>query len=60
MKDIRITVNDNGLYRVETNNQDNIIKLIVLCYDKPFGISRKYTHLRKMFRDYNSDLLLEK
>lgn len=60
MKDIRVTTNDNGLYRVETANQDNIIKLIVLCYDKPFGMSRKYKHLRKMFRDYNSDLLLEK
>lgn len=58
MKDIRVYQDKNNLYRIETANQDNILKLIVLCYNKPFGMNRKYTHLQKMFRDYNNDLLL--
>ena len=59
MKDIRITIDKNGLYRIETANLSNINKLIALSYDKPFGMSRKYTFLRKMFRDYNNDALYE-
>lgn len=58
MKDIRVYQDKNELYKIETANQDNILKLIVLCYNKPFGMNRKYTHLQKMFRDYNNDLLL--
>lgn len=58
MKDIHLTISPTGLYRAETANQDNILKLISLSYDKPFGMSRKYEKLRKTFRDYNSDLLL--
>lgn len=58
MKDIRLTTN-REMYRIETANQNNILKLITLVYDKPYGMSRKYLKLRKMFRDYNSDLLLE-
>lgn len=58
MKDIRKYQTENNLYKIETANQENILKLIVLCYDKPFGMSRKFLHLQKMFRDYNSDLLL--
>lgn len=60
MQDIRITMNKDGLYRIETAHQANILKLLVLCYDKPYGMSRKYLKLQKMFRDYNSDLLLSK
>lgn len=58
MIDIRYYKTKDGLYKVETANQDNILKLIVLCYNKPFGMNRKYSHLRKMFRDYNNELLL--
>lgn len=60
MKDIHLVKTAEDLYRIETANQDNILKLITLSYDKPFGMSRKYKKLRKTFRDYNSDLLLEK
>lgn len=58
MKDIRVFLDKNNLYRIETANQDNILKLIIMSYDKPFGMSRKYINLRRMFRDYNSDFLL--
>lgn len=60
MKDIRVTYTKEGLYRIETALQDNILKLISLVYDKPFGMRRKYEKIRKMFRDYNSDLLIYK
>lgn len=59
MIDMRVTDIGGGMYRIETANQQNILKLISIVYDKPYGMSRKYTKLRKMFRDYNSDLLLE-
>lgn len=57
MQDIHLTQN-REMYRVETANQNNILKLITLSYDKPYGMSRKYQKLQKMFRDYNNDLLL--
>ena len=60
MDDISIRVNGEGLYRIETANQYNILKLIALVYNKPFGMNRKYTNLRKTFRDYNNDALLDK
>lgn len=59
MTDIHIRKNEQNLYRIETANQFNILKLIALVYDKPFGMQRKYTELRKTFRDYNKDFLLE-
>lgn len=59
MKDIRVTIDKNGLYRIETANQENILKLLVLSYNKPFGMNRKYNLLQKTFRDYNNDLLLK-
>ena len=37
-----------------------ILKLIALVYNKPFGMNRKYNNLRKTFRDYNNDALLDK
>ena len=55
-----IRQNENGLYRIETANQYNILKLIALVYNKPFGMNRKYNNLRKTFRDYNNDALLDK
>lgn len=58
MIDIHVTLDKNNLYRIETANQENILKLISMSYNKPFGMSRKYIGLRKMFRDYNNDLLL--
>ena len=60
MEDIHIHQNEAGLYRVETANQYNILKLIALVYNKPFGMNRKYNYLRKTFRDYNNDTLLDK
>lgn len=33
-------------------------KIIALCYNKPFGMNRKYEQLRKTFRDYNSCSIL--
>lgn len=60
MDDIHCRQADSGLWRVDTSNQYNILKLIALVYNKPFGMNRKYTELRKMFRDYNKDILLDK
>ena len=60
MDDISIRINNEGLYRIETANQYNILKLIALVYNKPFGMNRKYNNLRKTFRDYNNDALLDK
>ena len=60
MKDICVNITKDGLYRIETANQSNILKLLVLSYNKPFGMSRKFLMLQKTFRDYNSDLLLNK
>lgn len=51
---------ETGIWRVETSNQYNILKLIALVYNKPFGMNRKYNELRKTFRDYNKDALLDK
>ena len=59
MKDIRVTYTKSEVYRIETAEQSNILKLLVLVYNKPYGMSRKYLKLQKMFRDYNSDLLLQ-
>lgn len=60
MVDIHVRQNEHGLWRIETANQNNILKLISLVYDKPFGMNRKYTLLRQTFRDYNKDVLLYK
>ena len=60
MDDIHTRQNENGLWRIETSNQYNILKLIALVYNKPFGMNRKYNILRKTFRDYNNDALLDK
>lgn len=60
MDDITIRKNKEGLYRIETANQYNILKLIALVYNRPFGMNRKYKDLRKTFRDYNGDALLDK
>ena len=50
---------ETGIWRVETSNQYNILKLIALVYNKPFGMNRKYNELRKTFREYNKDVLLD-
>lgn len=60
MEDIHIKQNHLKMYRVETANQYNILKLIALIYNKPFGMNRKYNFLRRTFRDYNNDALLDK
>lgn len=44
------------MYSIKIADQDNIQKIIALCYNKPFGMTRKYTKLRQMFRDYNKDI----
>lgn len=59
LKDITIHKHqDREFYELKTSNQENILKILILVYDKPFGMSRKYKKLRKMFRDYNKDNLL--
>lgn len=60
MIDIHKRQTESGIWRIETSNQYNILKLIALVYNKPFGMMRKYNKLRKTFRDYNSDTLLDK
>lgn len=60
MDDIHLRVSSHGLWRLETSNQYNILKLIALIYNRPFGMNRKYHDLRKTFRDYNNDTLLDK
>lgn len=60
MTDIHKTQNEYGMWKVETSNQYNILKLIAVVYNHPFGMKRKYSELRRTFRDYNSDTLLDK
>ena len=57
-KELSIVCSKEGLWRIDTANQQNILKLITLVYDKPYGMSRKYNFIRKTFRDYNKDNLL--
>ena len=45
----------NNLFVVETYLTANVFKIISLCYDKPFGMNRKYKKIREMFRDYNKN-----
>ena len=59
MEDIHVRLQkDSQMWRIETANQYNILKLIAIVYNKPFGMNRKYTELRKTFRDYNRDALI--
>lgn len=60
MVDIHKHQGQNGIWRIETANQYNILKLIALVYNQPYGMMRKYNELRKTFRDYNKDVLLDK
>ena len=60
MIDIHKRQTESGIWRIETSNQYNILKLIAVVYNKPFGMMRKYNKLRKTFRDYNNDTLLDK
>lgn len=60
MEDIHINQTEQGIYRIDTANQYNILKLIAIVYNKPFGMNRKYKSLRTTFRDYNHDTLLDK
>lgn len=53
MKDISATKNINNCWTIGSAEKDNILKLIILSYNKPFGMNRKYEELRKTFRDYN-------
>ena len=57
-KELSIVQSDTGLWRIDTANQQNILKLLILIYDKHYGMSRKYNLLRETFRDYNKDNLL--
>lgn len=57
MKDIHITTTSDNCYRVETSLFLNMLKLRFIVYDQPYGMSRKYKLLRKMFRDYNGNFL---
>lgn len=55
LKNIKIHGRERA-YVIETYKKENIEKIISLVYDKPFGMSRKYNKIRKMFNDYNMDL----
>lgn len=57
-QDLSISQNQEGLWRIDSANQLNILKLISLVYNTPYGMNRKYSLIRKMFRDYNKDNLL--
>lgn len=47
----------NGIWTISSADYNNILKLITLSYNKPFGMSRKYNKLRQTFNDYNSTSL---
>ena len=54
----RFQINEyNGLWKIGSANHNNILKLITLSYDKPFGMERKYKEIRKTFNDYNNSAL---
>lgn len=57
-KELSLVQSETGLWKIDTANQQNILKLLTLVYDKPYGMSRKYKLLRETFRDYNKDNLL--
>ena len=57
-KELSLVQSETGLWRIDTANQQNILKLLILIYDKPYGMNRKYNLLRETFRDYNKDNLL--
>lgn len=60
MEDIHIRQREqDNIYKIDTANQYNIFKLIAIVYNKPFGMFRKYSELRKTFRDYNKDFFIE-
>lgn len=54
LTDIHINY-DKGLYNIGSAEKTNILKLIALSYNKPFGMQRKYQEIRKTFRDYNKN-----
>lgn len=46
---------ENKIWRIDTANQLNILKLIAIVYNEPYGMERKYKEIRKTFRDYNRE-----
>lgn len=57
--DISIRQRKTGIYSVETYKKDNMLKILALVYNKPYGMNRKYEKFRKMFRDYNGNFLTD-
>lgn len=57
MNDMHISQSKAGLWKIETSLQVNLFKLMAIVYPFPYGMSRKYNALRKMFRDYNRNNL---
>lgn len=55
MNDIKIHNNSN-IFIVESYQRNNLVKLLTLCYNKPFGMMRKYNKIRETFRDYNNSI----
>lgn len=53
MEDMHIREVRKNFWVVETSLVTNVYKLMAIIYNKPFGMYRKYNHLREMFRDYN-------
>lgn len=58
LKDIVVRKERENFFSFQTANQENILKLISIVYNRPFGMERKYLKIREMFRDYNRDNLL--
>ena len=44
-KELSLVQSETGLWRIDTANQRNILKLITLVYDIPYGMNRKYNFL---------------
>lgn len=48
------------LWKIETADQNNILKIIALIYNSPYGMNRKYHKIKETFRDYNGTSFLER
>ena len=57
-QELHLSQTPEGMWRLDSANQHNILKLISIVYDTPYGMERKYNLIRKLFRDYNGDNLL--
>lgn len=54
MSEITIYQTRENFWKISNAKLTNLLKLLCLSYDKPFGMNRKYITLRETFRDYNN------